>query len=206
MWKMKTAVILVVAIVLFLITPIVVFAHGEIGGMVMVIKGYTVRLILPDVVRMGENQFQVLITGVDGLPVSGVQVEVAAQPVSGQPSHSHDPAPASTAGEMAGMPGMDMSTPAPVMERTDGYAAKTVKLTAAPQAGLYQGAISFSKEGAWALTVHLMIGSEMLNVEFPLEVAYATPAAYGIIAAFLSLNIVILASAAVLRVRGKTEK
>ena len=200
MWKIKTAVIL--AFILFLLTPAIARAHEDVGGMVVVVNGYHVRLILPDVVRMGENQFQVLVTGADGNPVSGAALEAVAQPVSGQPSHSHDPAPVSATDEMAGMPGMDTSTPAPIS--MDSHAEKTVKLTPAPQAGLYAGAISFSKEGAWVLTIHLMIGSEMMNVEFPLEVAYTTPAASGIIAAFLSLNVVIITSAAVLRV--KTEK
>ena len=187
MWKMKTAIILT-AFILFLMTPAIAFAHGEIGGMVMEVNGYHVRLILPDVVKIGENQFQVLINGPDGVPVSGAVVEAAAQPVS------HNPAPEATADDMGGMAGMDMSTPVPVsMDVT----AKTVKLAASPQAGLYQGAISFSKEGAWALTIHLMIGSEMLNVEFPLEVAYSTPVAYGINAVFLGLNILIIGSAAI---------
>lgn len=202
MWKMKTVIILT-AFILFLLPPTIAFAHGEIGGMVMEVNGYHVRLILPDVVRMGENQFQVLINGVDGAPVSGAVVEAAAQPVSGQPSHSHNPAPEATADDMAGMPGMDMPTPASSMDSMDGHAAETVKLTAAPQAGLYQGSISFPKDGAWALTIHLMIGSEMLNVQFPLDVAYATPAAYGIIAVFLALNVLIIGSAAIMRVNSE---
>lgn len=205
MWKMKTAIILIFA--LLLLTPSIVRAHEEVGGMVRIVNGYHVRLILPDVVRMGENQFQVVITGADGLPVSGATLEAAAQPVSEQTAKGHSPAPApvSTADEMAGMAGMDMSTPAaPAAQNMDEHTEKTVKLTAAPQAGLYEGAISFSKDGAWSLTLHLMIGNEMLNAEFPLDVAYATPAAYGIIAAFLILNVIIIASAAILRI--KTEQ
>ena len=197
MWKMKTAIIITFA--LLLLSPVIVRAHEEVGGMVIIVSGYQVRLISPDVVRVGENQFQVVVTGADGLPVSGAMIEAAAEPISKEISHEHAPTPVSE------QPSHSGHSPAAVSaaDEMDGHAAKTVKLTAAPQAGLYEGAISFSKDGPWTLSLHLMIGSEMLNVKFPLDVAYTTPAAYGIIAAFLSLNVVILASAAILRVKSE---
>lgn len=220
MWKMKTT-ILLSALIFFLFTPVMALAHEGIDGTVMDVNGYHLRLIFTNPPTMGENQFQILITGDDGKPVSGAQVEAAVEPVSKETAHGHSPEPtnqesthghspepASSHDDMAGMPGMDMATatPAPTahdMQNMDGiddtHAAETVKLTAAPQAGLYQGVVSFPKEGAWALNIHFMVGNEMLNVSFPIEVAYATPASYGIIAAFLSLNIAIVVSAAVMR-------
>jgi hypothetical protein len=75
-------------------------------------------------------------------------------------------------------------------------------LQAGSDAGDYDGTISFPQAGHWTLLVHVMLTSgEMFSAEFPLDVASAAPANYGILAGFFGLNVVIVAVAAVTKKR-----
>ena len=195
------------AFVLFLATPGLARADEGVGGMDMVVNGYHVRLIFPNPAKTGENPFHVQLTGADGSPVTGAAVQAAAQPVAETaPSATPADSMAGMSG-MEGMSGMDAATPtaeAMAGMNMDEPAAQplTIALQAGSDAGDYDGTISFPQTGHWTLLVHVMLTSgKMFSAEFPLDVASATPASYGVLAGFFGLNVVIVAVAAVAKKR-----
>ena len=195
----KTILFILAVFVLFLMTPGLAYADEGVGGAEIIVHGYHIRLIFSGAVKTGENPLHIQLTGADGTPLKGANVQVAAQPVT----HAHaGPTPEAMDG-MAGMSGMAAATPTPQamagmnMKNDDDAQTLTVTLQAGHDAGDYAGTILFPQAGHWTLLVHVMLASgEMFSAEFPLAVAAGAPASYGILAGFIGLNVVIILTAA----------
>lgn len=194
-------------VMLVFVLPFSVQADGGEDAFTQTINGYQVALIFAEKPTIGENKIQVQVQDAMAMPVRDARVEVSLALV-GEDSHvvaqepsSHNNMPgmaehASEAPEHDDIP--DASESANVHGTATHGEIQTIQLEPSHhEEGEYAGGIHIESSGDWIVTVHLTVEDETMEVGFPLMLN--SGARNGILASFLSVNILILIVAGLLR-------
>ena len=187
------------------------------------VNGYHVSLSFTREIKAGENEVHVQIVDSQDQFVTPTELGISVIPIEEEvheATESHDLHGTEQAAEHstdttatsghaapvsghANMPGMDTdSEPAPQsshnMETGSHEEFGMVMLEPEMHGSEYKGAINFDQAGEWNLVVHFTVGDELLEVDFPLNVA-GTISKYGVLAGIFGLNIAIVSTAAILK-------
>lgn len=220
MKKTKLPMTLFVLLILatHLLFPSAVFASGSGEKFEAEVNGYHVSLSFMNEIKIGENQVHVQIVDPQDQSVTLTEVGISAMPMEAnghEPTESHGAPASELAGEHGSnsasghaelasghenMPGMGAESES-VPESNHNIEADshgesvTFMLEPEPNSGEFKGILDFEQSGEWELVVHFVAGEELLEVEFPLNVA-GTTSKYTILAGIFGLNIVIISTAA----------
>ena len=223
--KIKLHLTLVVLLILgnTFIFPRAVFASGAGEIFEAEVNGYHVSLSFVNEVKTGENEIHVQIVDSQHQLVTPTEVEIFVMPIKekgheatesydahgSEPASEHNMDTASTSAHAEpasgheGMPGMGTeSGPAPESshDMETGSDEETVMVMLEPEldSGEYRAVLNFGRPGDWNLVIHFAVGDELMEVEFPLNVA-GTISKYGVLAGIFGLNLAIVSTAAILK-------
>ncbi len=199
------------------IFPTPALADGGEGGLSFsqTIGGYTITLVFEKPASIGENPVHVKIVDAAGMPVPGAEVEISveehseaeesaegemdemeAKPTEAESSPStsmhgmeENPAATPTPGTMS-----SINSISPVSDEHDEMAA----LEPGHEEGEYEGELAIEKDGDLAVLVHITVQGELLEAEFPLEVAKSNAGSI-VLSVFAAINAGILAVAFVMK-------
>jgi len=162
------------------------------------VAGYHVDLVIEEPVKVGENEVMVKLRSEEGASVDGAIVEIEVESSDGhveEEEEVHAEVTEST---------MNMGNDVP-SERTkqesvvDEHAmAEMVMLKTGHEPGEYQGSITLPKAGNWKVKVHFKHQDVETMASFPISIA-ADFSKTGIIGGFLSVNMAVVGTAAVLK-------
>lgn len=213
----KTLFLLGAVFLIALVFPASVLADGGGEGSVefsQTIDGYKVMLIFEEPPVVGENPVHIQVVDEMGMPISGVVVEVsvaAREPEHKEPSVSAhgdattNPEPAASTGHGA-MSDEDAPVVVPTEAQSDPHdepadahnEMEMTSLEAGHEAGEYTGHIIIPGAGNWNIRVHMTRADELIEIDFPLDVAGSITGA-GILTGFAVFNAAILFTAAVFK-------
>ena len=188
-------------------------AHGVGEGATVKVGEYQISLVFAEPAKTGGNPLHVHILNGKGMPVKDARVDISAMPIedwrqhrksmeSGAPAMSgmhgmnHVPAMAS-ANDMPDMPGMShapataRANDMPGMGRMDTASTLAQSNELPGMEGDYVGAVTFAAAGHWILNTHLSINGQMLNADFPVDVAKDSTS-FAILTGFAGLNALII--------------
>jgi hypothetical protein len=200
-----------------------VFASGAAEIFEAEVNGYHVSLSFMNEIKPGDNEVHVQIVDSQDQFVTPTELGISVVPVEEKgheateshnahgaesaAGHGTDTTSTSAHAEPASghenMPGMDtQSEPAPESSHDMGTGSHAefgmVILESEMHGSEYKGVINFQQAGEWNLVVHFTVEDELLEVEFPLNVA-GTISKYSVLAGIFGLNIAIVSSAAILK-------
>jgi hypothetical protein len=223
--KIKLHLILAVLLVLgnTFIFPRAVFASGAGESFEAEVNGYHISLSFMNEIKPGDNEVHVQIVDSHDQFVIPAELGISVMPVEekgheateSQDSHGAEPpaghgtdttstsAHTEPASGHENMPGMDTeSGPATQSSHDMGTGSHAefgmVMLEPEMHDSEYKGVINFDQAGEWNLIVHFTVEDELLEVDFPLNVA-GTISKYGVLAGIFGLNVAIVSTAAILK-------
>jgi hypothetical protein len=180
------------------------------------VDGYHVSLGFLGQIKTGKNDVHLEVIDPAGVPIAPKEAVIlitAVEESRHEPEEAHTSSEAGSANDHAAMPGMEPAGPhtsMPGMEMDTEPAAqgehdpgavlhdarRAVELHVDPSDGALRGTLEFDEAGEWLVMVHFTADGRPLEVEFPVSVGGSLPKT-GILAGILSLNIAIVASAAI---------
>jgi hypothetical protein len=207
-------------LLLLLASPITALADGGEDEFTQTLDGYRVTLVFEKPLASGANQFHIQVSDAHDQTVSNAQVEVrlveakaehadAEESTSQSDTHGmgsmpeagHTKAEQPTSeSDMHGMEGMSGMETSPTALPDEHDEMGMVAFTAGHEAGEYAGEIAIAGAGEWTIRVHLTVENHLVEFDFPIHVA-GSQAGSNILLGFFAINVVILGSAATLKLK-----
>ena len=194
----KACLLIAVILLLLVAAPITVLADSG-GGeneFTQTVSGYEVTLVFENPVTVGENQIHVRVSDAHHAPISNADVEVSV--VEGEAEHT-EAEPTAKYDETASMSGMSEMSEQPAEAPAEEHEEMDmIALEASHESGEFAGEIVIGGAGDWLIRVHLTIQGELVEVDFPVNVASHQNGA-GILVVFFTLNAAIIGTALILK-------
>ena len=182
------------SVISLLLLPGTAPAHGVGEGTTVKAGEYQISLVFAEPAKTGGNPLHVHILNGAGMPVRDARVDISAIPIDDWRQHQKSMESAPAMGGMHGMthaPGTASANTMPGMGSMGAMPTMAASNQLPGMGGDYVGAVTFAAAGHWILNAHLSINGQMLNANFPVDVAKDSTS-FAILAGFAGLNALII--------------